>query len=173
MVMPLWDDSPLTLPKRPIVTWGLIVANMVVFVVEVAASPATAVHGPDVRVDPGGLDRAAGVPPGVSPYVTLVTYQFLHADFFHIFGNMLFLWIFGDDVEEAMGPLRFILFYLGCGVVAGLAFVASAPHAATPLIGASGAIAGILAAYLMFKALSQGLWSFCPGSSCGSSSVRW
>jgi membrane associated rhomboid family serine protease len=64
---------------------------------------------------------------------------------------MVFLWVFGDDVEEAMGPLRFIVFYAGCAVAAGLAYVASAPHSTIPLIGASGAIAGILAAYLMFR----------------------
>src|SRR5579864_4936350 len=151
MVMPLWDDNPLTLPKRPIVTWGLIVANIVVFVVEAAASPELQSTLLTYALIPAALTGTAGVPLGVSPYVTLVTYQFLHADFFHIFGNMLFLWIFGDDVEEAMGPLRFITFYLGCGVAAGLAFVASGPHAATPLIGASGAIAGVLAAYLMLK----------------------
>ena len=151
MVMPLWDDNPLTLPKRPIVTWGLIVANIVVFLVEVAASPEVQSTLLSYALLPAALTGTAGVEPAVSPYVTLVTYQFLHADVFHIFGNMLFLWIFGDDVEEAMGPPRFILFYLGCGIAAGLAFVASAPHATTPLIGASGAIAGILAAYLMLK----------------------
>ncbi len=147
MVMPLWDDSPLKLPKLPIVTWALIITNVAAFVVEAAASPALQSTLLTYALTPAALTGTAGV----SPYVTLVTYQFLHADFFHIFGNMLFLWIFGDDVEEAMGPLRFIVFYLGCGIAAGLAFVASAPHAAAPLVGASGAIAGVLAAYLMFR----------------------
>jgi membrane associated rhomboid family serine protease len=151
MVMPLWDDNPLTLPKLPVATWGLILANVAVFIIEVAGSPALQSRLLTYALIPASLTGAAGVPPGVSPYVTLVTYQFLHADFLHIFGNMLFLWIFGDDVEEAMGPLRFLVFYLCCGIGAGLAFVASAPHAAMPLIGASGAIAGILAAYLMLK----------------------
>ena len=151
MVMPLWDDSPLSLPKWPIVTWCLIIANVVVFIAETVASPATQSVLLTYALIPAALTGTAGVSSGVSPYATLVTYQFLHADFFHIFGNLLFLWIFGDDVEEAMGPLRFIVFYLACGIVAGLAFIASAPHSAAPLIGASGAIAGILAAYLMFK----------------------
>jgi membrane associated rhomboid family serine protease len=151
MVMPLWDDNPLTLPKLPVATWGLILANVAVFIIEVAASPHLQSALLTYALIPVSLTGIAGVPPGVSPYVTLVTYQFLHADFFHIFGNMLFLWIFGDDVEEAMGPVRFIVFYLGCGVAAGLAFVASDPYAAAPLIGASGAIAGVLAAYLMLK----------------------
>ena len=151
MVMPLWDDNPLTLPKLPVATWGLILANVAVFIVESTASPQLQSTLLTYALIPAALTGTAGVPPGVSPYVTLVTYQFLHADFCHILGNMLFLWIFGDDVEEAMGPLRFILFYLASGIAAGLAFVASAPHSAIPLIGASGAIAGILAAYLMLK----------------------
>jgi membrane associated rhomboid family serine protease len=151
MVMPLWDDNPLTLPKLPVATWGLIIANVVVFIVESVASPQLQSTLLTYALIPAALTNTAGVPPGVSPYVTLVTYQFLHADVLHILGNMLFLWIFGDDIEEAMGPLRFILFYLGCGIAAGLAFTASAPHAATPLIGASGAIAGVLSAYLMLK----------------------
>jgi membrane associated rhomboid family serine protease len=151
MVMPLWDDNPLTFPKWPVATWGLILANVAVFIVEAAASPALQSTLMTYALIPSSLTSAAGVQPHVPPYVTLVTYQFLHADILHISGNMLFLWIFGDDVEEAMGPLRFIVFYLGCGIAAGLAFAASAPHAATPLIGASGAIAGVLSAYLMLK----------------------
>jgi membrane associated rhomboid family serine protease len=151
MVMPLWDDNPLTLPKLPVATWGLIIANVVVFIVEAAGSPSMQSTLISYALVPLSLTGSSGVTPGVSPYVTLVTYQFLHADFFHIFGNMLFLWIFGDDIEEAMGPLRFIVFYLSCGIVAGLAFAISAPDAASPLIGASGAIAGVLAAYLMLK----------------------
>jgi membrane associated rhomboid family serine protease len=151
MVMPLWDDNPLTLPKWPVATWGLILANVAVFIIETAASPQLQSTLLTYALIPAALTNTAGVPPGVSPYVTLVTYQFLHADFFHIFGNMLFLWIFGDDIEEAMGPLRFIVFYLACGIAAGAAFAISAPHAATPLIGASGAIAGVLSAYLMLK----------------------
>ena len=148
MVMPLWDESPFDLPKWPVVTWGLIIANIVVFVFELAA--------PDGAFDafavvPAQVTGSTAVATGVPPYVTLVTSMFLHANLLHIFGNMLFLWIFGDDVEEAMGPLRFLVFYLVCGIAAALAFVASAPQSPTSLIGASGAIAGVLAAYLMFR----------------------
>jgi len=150
MVMPLWDDNPLKLPKWPIVTWGLIAANIAVFVFQL------------VTPQPEYLSFAFGVTPAnitgvpitkmpVPPYVTLVTSQFLHADILHLLGNMVFLGIFGDDVEEAMGSLRFIGFYLTCGIAAGLAFTASTPHSMLPLIGASGAIAGVLAAYLMFR----------------------
>jgi membrane associated rhomboid family serine protease len=151
MVMPLWDDSPLKLPKLPIVTWGLIGINTLVFILT-AAAPDNMQHVVmDFALTPANI---TGTPINVTPippYLTLLTHQFLHANFLHLLGNMLFLWIFGDDVEEAMGSLRFLAFYLCCGIGAGLAFVASSPHSLQPLVGASGAIAGILAAYLMFK----------------------
>jgi membrane associated rhomboid family serine protease len=147
MVIPLWDDGPSTLSKRPVVTWALMVANVAVFVLELM-TPDGALDG--YALVPAALTGAV-VTGGVSPYATLFTYMFLHGGFLHIAGNMLFLWIFGDDVEEAMGRVRFLIFYLACGVIAGLVFAVSAPLAATPLVGASGAIAGVLAAYLMFR----------------------
>ena len=149
--MPLWDDNPLKLPKLPIVTWGLIVANVLVFIVEASSTPQMQAMLAAFAVTPADVTGVPLTPRRVPPYLTLITYQFLHADFFHILGNMIFLWVFGDDVEEAMGPLRFILFYLGSGVVAALVFIAAAPHSQLPLVGASGAIAGVLAAYLMFR----------------------
>ncbi len=147
--MPLWDDNPLKLPKWPLVTWGLIVLNVAAFVVECCADS----HYLEFTfaLTPANITATPITLPPVHPYVTLVTYQFLHADIFHLLGNMLFLAIFGDDVEEAMGPLRFIGFYLASGVLAGLAFTGSAPRSMLPLVGASGAIAGVLAAYLMFR----------------------
>ena len=80
---------------------------------------------------------------------TLLTYMFVHAGFFHLAGNMTFLWVFGDNVEDAMGHWRFLLFYLLCGVAAALVHVALAPDSETPIVGASGAVAGIIGAYLM------------------------
>jgi membrane associated rhomboid family serine protease len=77
--------------------------------------------------------------------------MFLHADVGHIFGNMIFLWVFGDDVEEALGRRRFLAFYLLCGVIGALAFVASDPTFDGPLIGASGAISGVVIAYAMWR----------------------
>ena len=151
MVMPLWDESPLKFPTLPYVTWSLIVLNVAMFGVEVATPPELEPKLLAFAVTPAALTGNIAVTTGVSPYVTLVSYMFLHADFFHLLGNMIFLWVFGDDVEEAMGPLRFMAFYIGGGVVAALIFVASAPHATSPLVGASGAIAGVLAAYLMFR----------------------
>jgi membrane associated rhomboid family serine protease len=81
----------------------------------------------------------------------VITYQFFHADIAHIVGNMVFLWVFGDDIERAVGRWRFLAFYLLCGVVGGLAFVANDPQSRIELIGASGAIAGVVVAYVMLR----------------------
>ena len=81
--------------------------------------------------------------------LTLVSYMFLHGDVFHLLGNMLFLWVFGDNVEDAMGHVRFVVFYLACGIFAGLTHAWMMPDSDMPLIGASGAVAGVIAAYIM------------------------
>ena len=80
---------------------------------------------------------------------TLVTYMFLHGSWIHLLGNMLFLWVFGDNVEDAMGHLRFIMFYLMCGIFAAVVHSWIMPKSDLPLIGASGAVAGIISAYLI------------------------
>jgi membrane associated rhomboid family serine protease len=82
---------------------------------------------------------------------SLLTYQFMHANIFHLMGNMLFLWVFGDDIERALGRGWYLAFYLLCGIAAGGAYVLSAPTSVMPLVGASGAIAGVVAAYLMLR----------------------
>jgi membrane associated rhomboid family serine protease len=151
MVMPLWDDDPRKFPKWPLVTWALLAANILVFIAEAAASPALQAVIASYAMTPAAVTGALIVTSGPSPYLTLFSYTFLHADIFHLLGNMIFLWVFGDDVEEAMGPLRFLVFYFGSGVASALAFIASGPHSTIPLIGASGAIAGVLAGYLMFR----------------------
>ena len=152
MVMPLWDDNPFKRAVPPYVTWALIATNLVVFLIEsglsdLAFKAMVATYGST----PAAIVRDAGYSPAVSPYLTLVTSQFLHADILHFFGNMIFLFVFGDDIEDALGPLRFLAFYLACGIAAALAFVASAPHSPVPLIGASGAIAGVMASYVMLR----------------------
>lgn len=100
---------------------------------------------------PAELLRGKDLPPAIPIplWLTVLTSMFLHGGFMHLVGNMLYLWIFGDNVEDAMGPIRFLLFYLLCGVAAALAQIAVDPGSAIPLIGASGAIAGVLAAYFM------------------------
>jgi len=151
MVVPIYDDNPWRLPHRPIVTWGLIALNIVIFLAELGIVPV-----------PDGLFAQLGVMPVtflgnsvrpdlLSPVGTLFTYMFLHADWGHLLGNMIFLWVFGDNVEEALGRLRFLIFYLGSGALAALAYIASDIHSDIPLIGASGAIAGVVVAYVMLR----------------------
>jgi membrane associated rhomboid family serine protease len=148
MVMPLYDDNPFRLPHRPIVTWSLIGVNLLVFL-------AFGTDSGEVDVDfgliPAALNGDGRVLGALPPVATLVSYMFLHADIVHILGNMVFLWVFGDNVEEAMGRVRFLAFYLLCGIVGGLAFYASGVHSQTPLIGASGSIAGVVVAYAMLR----------------------
>jgi membrane associated rhomboid family serine protease len=95
----------------------------------------------------GDIDARGWVPASA----TLVTYQFFHADLGHVLGNMLFLWVFGDDIERALGRGRYLIFYLLSGAVGGLVFVANDPHSKIELIGASGAIAGVVIAYVMLR----------------------
>ncbi len=95
----------------------------------------------------GGTDLPPTIP--IPIWLTLLTSLFLHGSILHVLGNMLYLWIFGDNVEDAMGPVRFLLFYLLCGTIASLTQVAIAPGSSVPVVGASGAIAGVLGAYFM------------------------
>jgi membrane associated rhomboid family serine protease len=151
MVFPLYDDSPFKLPVKPIVTWGLLLVNFAVFAIELSGGNA----GMEAIVDNLGLTPTAllgRVPAeGLAPPATLFTYMFVHAGWAHIIGNMIFLEVFGDDIEEALGRARFLLFYILCGLVGGLVFVASDPNFPGPLIGASGAISGVVIAYVMFR----------------------
>ena len=142
----------------PIVTVGLIVANVIVFVFESASGVSDAVQASFALV-PRELFDVGILGPGEATYsqealaiperTTLLSYMFMHGDVMHLLGNMLFLWVFGDNVEDAMGHVRYLAFYLLCGVVAGLTHAFMMPTSDEPLIGASGAVSGVIAAYLM------------------------
>jgi membrane associated rhomboid family serine protease len=152
MVVPLYDDNPFAAPVKPVVTWCLIAANLAVFFYEAGASQLAL----DRMIDTFSLTPAAFVgdiePLGWVPALaTVFTYQFFHADIAHLLGNMVFLWVFGDDVERALGRWRYLAFYLLCGVVGGLVFIANDLHSRIELIGASGAIAGLVVAYVMLR----------------------
>jgi len=151
MVMPLWDDNPFTKPSKPWVTWGIIALNIFVFMVQVGYGDQEEVIIKSYALTPVALLHPTSLLSMLPADLTLVTYMFLHADFFHILGNMIFLFVFGDDIEEAMGPLRFIAFYLACGIAGALAFAANDPRSVLPLIGASGAVSGVIIAYLMLR----------------------
>lgn len=153
MFIPISDNNPLRHLPYQYTTLSLIVGM-------------TLIHLAVTLVAPGGVDIGAvsfGVIPAVfndfqlmpaefvvvPDDVTLLTYQFLHGGWLHLGTNMIFLWVFGDNVEDAMGHLRFLAFYLLCGVGAALLHTIMLPYSVAPLIGASGAVAGVIAAYLM------------------------
>ena len=152
MVVPLYDDNPFAAPVKPVVTWCLIAVNLAVFFYEAGASQLAL----DQMIDTFSLTPAAfaghmAARGWVPAFATIVTYQFFHADIAHLVGNMVFLWVFGDDVERALGRWRYLAFYLLCGVVGGLVFIANDLHSRIELIGASGAIAGLVVAYVMLR----------------------
>jgi membrane associated rhomboid family serine protease len=162
MVIPLYDIDPLRGDTKPYVTYGLIAANIIVALV-VLSIPSEKY---DAWVEYIGFIPAKEIlhisPLNASPnHLTVFSSMFLHADWTHLSFNMLFLWIFGDDIEEALGHLRFLVFYLLCGVFGAGIFLVSAPQSATPLVGASGAISGVMAAYLMIRPCAKvEVWAF-------------
>lgn len=151
--LPLKDDNPLKFIWFQFSTVALILINVVVFIWQDSLGEAGLVRvAQTAGVIPTALLGEARLPEGyggLPPEVTLVTYMFLHGDWWHLIGNMLFLWVFGDNIEDAMGSFRFLIFYLLCGIAAGLAHVYMNMGSQAPLIGASGATAGIVGAYLM------------------------
>jgi membrane associated rhomboid family serine protease len=157
VLVPIGDENPLKSIPYQYVTVGLIIANVVIFLLETAGDASPEVLGSFALV-PLELFQA-GMFGGAAPMtsdaiaiperVTLLSYMFLHGDLMHLVGNMLFLWVFGDNVEDAMGHLRFLVFYLACGIFAGLVHALMLPESADGLIGASGAVSGVIAAYLM------------------------
>jgi len=148
--LPLFDDNPTR--RFPVVTVAVIVACVLVYLWQRGLGPLGDVAVYAYGVVPSVLLGVRALPPdvaGVPALVTPITAMFLHGGWLHLGGNMLYLWIFGNNVEDAMGPVRFIVFYTLCGIAAALAQVASAPFSDAPMIGASGAIGGVLGAYLV------------------------
>ena len=150
-MIPLRDDNPTN--TTPFVTIGLVVACTLVFFYEITLGPQGGErfvyrYGaiPAVIFGLESLPRKVMAMP---PYITLITSMFLHGGLMHLIGNMLYLWIFGNNIEDAMGHVRFILFYLVCGVIAAMSHAAFDPDSVVPMIGASGAISGVLGAYLL------------------------
>lgn len=156
--IPLHDTNPLKSIHFQYVTVSLIVINVAIYVIFQT--------GWVVPLDDENIMAFAVVPAElmghgasnetiISPSFplperfTLITYMFLHGGWIHLIGNMLFLWVFGDNIEDAMGHVRFLMFYLMCGVSAAVVHSVMLPTSGLPLIGASGAVAGIIAAYLI------------------------
>ena len=146
--LPLYDDNPIR--RTPVVTYFLIGMCVGAFLWQLGQPPRTVAYQfgmvPAVLFGYRELPQRLAVIPS---WATLFTSMFLHGGWLHLGGNMLFLWIFGNNVEDLLGRARYLLFYLSCGITAALAQALSAPHSQIPMIGASGAIAGVLGAYLM------------------------
>jgi membrane associated rhomboid family serine protease len=155
--LPVYDYNQLRYIKRPYVTWALLATNILIYFLFQSGLVLDwdAFLNRNYGFMPASIlanaRTAADVPAWIAqvPGIKLFTYMFLHGDLGHLFGNMIFLWVFGDNIEDAMGRFRYFLFYIACGVAAGLAHFLSATTSQVPLIGASGAISGLLAAYLI------------------------
>lgn len=145
-MIPLGDDNPTVL--WPLITVSLIAVNTVVFIFELSLGP-RALEGfiyqmgmVPAAITQGGMGATGG-------YFTMVTSMFLHGGPMHLIGNMLYLWIFGNNIEDSMGHLRFIVFYLVAGLAAAITHLVFNPASMIPTIGASGAVSGVLGAYLL------------------------
>jgi membrane associated rhomboid family serine protease len=149
MFIPLRDENPTR--RFPIITILLIVLNTGVFLFQALSPQGLANYVQRMGVIPYEITHFQTLAEGVrlSPPLTLLAALFIHGSLFHLLGNMLFLWIFGNNIEDFLGPLRFVLFYLFCGLGASFVQVLFSPQSRVPMIGASGAIAGVLGAYLL------------------------
>jgi membrane associated rhomboid family serine protease len=136
--------------RAPLANWLLIIANFCLFFLELTQGPNLDAFFSRWALTPAALTGAISSLPGSPPPVlTLFSSMFLHGGWGHILGNMLFLWIFGDNVEDAMGSIRYTIFYFLCGIVAAMIQVFIAPASTIPQIGASGAVSGVLGAYIV------------------------
>jgi membrane associated rhomboid family serine protease len=162
MVIPIGDEPSGHGP--PYVVYGLIAINVLVWLLQLQVGesftngwstvPYEITHGVDLTgtrtVEAGGEAFPVRLYPGPTPiYLTLLSAMFMHGSWLHILGNMLYLWIFGDQIEHLLGRGRFIAFYLLCGLAASVAQVLYSPDGVVPSLGASGAIAGVLGAYMV------------------------
>jgi membrane associated rhomboid family serine protease len=153
LFIPIYDYNRLRYVVRPYANYAIIAVTVVTFFMtggfdQYAVESAAVVWGfiPSVVHD---LEDLPAEYVRVPEDATYVTYAFLHGNWLHLFGNMAFLWVFGDNIEDALGRLRYVLFYLACAAAGAFAHGLAHPESPTPLIGASGAVAGVVGAYLM------------------------
>ena len=162
-MFPIGDDNSQR-TRTPFVIYGLIVLNLAFFFAQLAlgdrftmgwsAIPYEITHGTDLTatqlVRAGNEAVALPHAPGPEPIqLTLLTAMFMHGGWLHLLGNMLYLWVFGDQIEDLLGHGKFLIFYLGCGLAASFAQILVDTDSRIPTLGASGAIAGVLGAYLV------------------------
>lgn len=152
MFIPLHDANSLKYIKLQYVTLSLIAINVLVFLLMSVSGDYAQAAAVGLDYIPAVIHDLAILPASyyfVPRDFTYVTYAFLHADIFHLGGNMLFLWVFGDNIEDALGHIKFLIFYLLCAAAGAFLHGVILPDSEAPLIGASGAIAGIVSAYLL------------------------
>jgi membrane associated rhomboid family serine protease len=152
MVIPLHDDNPTTI--KPVVTISIIVVCALIYIWQYWLSGPGAAEriAFGYGLIPAVLFGSESLPPEVPtvpPLATIFTSMFLHGGFLHLAGNLLYLWVFGNNIEDSMGHGRFIAFYLACGVGASIAQALPDTSSQIPMIGASGAISGVLGAYML------------------------
>ncbi len=158
MFLPLKDINPTE--RTPYVTYAFIVINVLVYIYQMAAGPKIiAAYGaiPFEITRMRDLDEIIFIGgyqfrhlPGPKPiFLTLFTSMFMHGSLLHLGGNMLYLWIFGNNIEDILGPVKYVMFYLASGLIAHALHIVSGPSSVIPTVGASGAIAGLLGAYLI------------------------
>jgi membrane associated rhomboid family serine protease len=147
-VLPLRDDNPITI--TPYVTYVLVAANILVFLFEISLpSDQLEQFFRTWALVPQELTASFEGRGPSGEWITLFTSQFLHGGFLHVAGNMLFLWIFGNNIEDRLGHVKYLIFYLGCGVLAALTQWFFSSGSSIPSLGASGAIAGVMGAYIL------------------------
>lgn len=145
-MIPYKDDNPTH--RLPYVTIGIIISNILIFLLEIISPPGMEKTVYAYGAVPQYILTFEKFQP-IHPALTVFTAMFMHGGVFHLGGNMLYLWIFGNNIEDKLGHLRFIIFYVFCGITAAYSHALIDPHSLTPMIGASGAISGILGAYLL------------------------
>jgi membrane associated rhomboid family serine protease len=145
-LIPYKDDNPTH--RLPYVTIGIIISNILIFLLEIISPPGMEKTVYAYGAVPQYILTFEKFQP-IHPALTVFTAMFMHGGVFHLGGNMLYLWIFGNNIEDKLGHLRFIIFYIFCGITAAYSHALIDPHSLTPMIGASGAISGILGAYLL------------------------
>ena len=154
MFIPLYDSNQFRYIRHSYVNLALIAANVIIFLITIVEAGGTVSEADVLGLGfiPSVINDIVELAPErimVPENFTYLTYAFLHNDLFHLGGNMIFLWVFGDNVEDAMGHVKYLLFYLLCAAAGAFLHGVILPDSEMPLIGASGAIAGVVVAYLM------------------------
>jgi membrane associated rhomboid family serine protease len=160
MFVPLHDNTTLRMIRFQFVTGAIIIINIAVFLLMIYGNLgqthlqiATALGLVPAEVgrlgNPAGAAQISGVLAHIPEPLTLITYTFIHGGWLHLISNMAFMWVFADNVEDAYGHIGFLLLYFVCGIIAAVAHIVANPDSTVPLVGASGAVSGVLGAYLV------------------------